>query len=51
MDRPAPYFDWGFIHLSWPNLALILAMLGLFVLALVVPFPGHGGADDERPHS
>ena len=47
MDSPAPYFDWGFIHISWPNLVLILVMLGLFALALVAPFPGHGGADDE----
>ena len=48
MDQPAPYFNWGFIHLSWPNLVLILVMLGLFVLALVAPFPGHGRHPDDE---
>ena len=51
MDQPAPYFDWGFIHISWPNLVLIIVMLALFVLALVVPFPGHRAARDEEKRS
>jgi len=41
MDQPAPYVHWGFILISLPNLVLILVMLGLFVLALVAPFPFH----------
>jgi hypothetical protein len=41
MDSPAPYVHWGFILISLPNLVLIGVMLGLFVLALVAPFPGH----------
>ncbi|MBJ7595947.1 MAG: hypothetical protein JF886_14035 [Candidatus Dormibacteraeota bacterium] len=44
MDAPAPYFQWGFIQISLPNLVVIGVMLFLFVLALVLPFPGHGGA-------
>lgn len=40
MNQPAPYLHWAFISISLPNLGLILAMLGLFALALVVPFPG-----------
>jgi hypothetical protein len=44
MDNPAQYLHWGFIVMSLPNLAMILAMILLFVLALVVPFPhGRGG--------
>jgi hypothetical protein len=47
MDNPAQYLHWGFIVISLPNLAMILAMTLLFVLALVVPFPherrGRGG--------
>jgi hypothetical protein len=44
MDSPAGYLHLGFIVISLPNLALILAMILLFVLALVVPFPhGRGG--------
>ena len=39
MDSPAPYFHWGFILLSVPNLVLIGGMLGLFGAALIAPFP------------
>jgi hypothetical protein len=47
MDGPAPYFQWGFIQISLPNLVVIGVMLLIFVLALVVPFPGHAGSHDE----
>jgi len=47
MDAPAPYFHWGFIQISLPNLVVILVMLLIFVLALVLPFPGHGDAHDR----
>jgi hypothetical protein len=39
MDTPAHYFDWGFIHISYPNLIVIGLMLVLFAVALVAPFP------------
>ena len=42
MDDPAQYLHLGFIVISLPNLALIGAMVLLFVLALVLPFPRHG---------
>jgi len=35
------YVDVGFVHVSWANLAVIGAMIMLFVLVLVLPFPGH----------
>ena len=41
MDQPAPYFHWAFIFISLPNLVLIGVMFLLFILALVLPFPGH----------
>jgi hypothetical protein len=54
VDAPAPYFHWGFILISLPNVILILVMVLLFVAALVLPFPRHGkkagsprGNDDE----
>ncbi|MGA7087556.1 MAG: hypothetical protein WB116_04640 [Candidatus Dormiibacterota bacterium] len=40
MNQPAPYLHWGFILISLPNLVLILAMILLFILALILPFPG-----------
>jgi hypothetical protein len=47
MDGPAPYFQWGFIQISLPNLIVIGVMVLIFVLALIVPFPGHGEPRDE----
>lgn len=50
LDNPAAYLHLGFIVISVPNLALIAAMVVLFVIALVVPFPresGGGGGDES----
>ncbi len=44
MEAPAHYFDWGFIHISYPNLLVIGLMIVLFAIALVAPFP-HGKGD------
>ena len=35
------YIAWGVIQISWANAIVVLVMLIAFVLALVVPFPGH----------
>ena len=48
MNEPAPYFHWGFILISLPNLALIGVMVLLFILALIAPFPGHGTEEERR---
>ena len=42
---PGKYISWGVIQISVANLAIIGAMVLLFILALVVPFPTH----DEQP--
>ena len=49
MDSPAPYFHWGFILISIPNLIVILGMIVLFAVALVAPFP-HGSEGDDGQH-
>lgn len=36
------YVHWGVIQISVTNLAIIAAMVAVFVLAVVVPFPGSG---------
>jgi hypothetical protein len=41
MDSPATYIDIGFISVSLPNLLVVLAMIGVFVAALLAPFPRH----------
>jgi hypothetical protein len=43
VDNPAQYLHLGFIVISLPNLALIGAMVVLFVVAILVPFPREGG--------
>ena len=49
MDVPAGYLHLGFIVISVPNLALIAAMIGIFVIALLAPFPGrHGRSAGEE---
>ncbi len=42
MDNPASYLHLGFIVISLPNLALIAAMVVLFAIAVVAPFPRGG---------
>lgn len=42
------YLHWGVIQLSLTNFLIIVAMLVLFVVALLAPFPG-GSDRDERP--
>jgi|NGEPerStandDraft_6_1074524.scaffolds.fasta_scaffold118323_2 hypothetical protein len=49
LDGTGNYISWGVIQLSWANATVILVMLIAFVLAVVLPFPGHGSEDgDDR---
>jgi hypothetical protein len=48
MDSPATYFNWAFISISLPNLALMAGMVVLFAAAVLLPFPfGHSEDDPE----
>ena len=40
------YVHWGVINIGLTNLLIIAAMVVVFLLALLVPFPG--GRDDDR---
>jgi len=40
VNAAAHYFHWGFILISVANLTVILLMILVFVLAMVLPFPG-----------
>jgi hypothetical protein len=40
LNHPGHYLHWGVIQISVANLVMILVMIALFVLALVLPFPG-----------
>lgn len=43
------YLDWGVVSISVTNLAIIVAMVVVFVLALVLPFPHRRDDDEDRP--
>ncbi|HWW91218.1 MAG TPA: hypothetical protein VNY35_10620 [Solirubrobacteraceae bacterium] len=40
LNHPAHTVDWHFIHLSVANVVVIGLMLVVFLLAILVPFPG-----------
>lgn len=42
------YVNWGVIHISVTNLAIIATMLVVFVLALLLPFPHPHDDDRDR---
>lgn len=46
MNAQAHYVDFGMVHISVANLAVILLMIVVFVLAVLLPFPG--GSGNER---
>jgi hypothetical protein len=46
-DTPASYIQFGFILISLPNLLVIIGMVVLFIAALVAPFPGHRGIEQD----
>jgi hypothetical protein len=50
-EGPGKYIHWGVIQISVANLIIICAMVLLFILALVVPFPTHDGSSDDEAHS
>lgn len=57
MDSPATLVQFWFISITLPNLIFIVGLVVVFVLALLLPFPGHRGAakqveigqPDDRP--
>jgi hypothetical protein len=40
LNHPAHTVDWSFIHLSVANVVVIGVMLIVFLLAILLPFPG-----------
>ncbi len=40
LNGPGHYLTLGVIQISVANLVVILSMIAVFILALVIPFPG-----------
>jgi len=51
LNQPAHYVHWHFFEMSVANVSVIVAMLIVFALAILLPFPGskrrrrQGGAE------
>lgn len=43
LDTPGTYLGWGTFQIQLGNLVVIIVMLVLFILALLLPFPGNRG--------
>jgi hypothetical protein len=41
LNHAGHYLHWGVVQISVSNLIVIVAMLAVFALALLLPFPGH----------
>jgi hypothetical protein len=41
------YLDWGVVHISVANLLVIAIMAMVFLLAVLVPFPGPGSRSED----
>ena len=48
LSRRAYFLHWGVVQISLANFIVIVLMLVIFVLALVLPFPGAKGVQDEE---
>lgn len=48
LSRHAYFLHWGVVQISLTNFIIIVLMLVIFTLALVLPFPGGGGIQDEE---
>ena len=48
LDNPATYLEWGWLSISIPNLIVIVVMLVIFVLAILLPFPGGQSKEGEN---
>lgn len=40
LNHPGHYLHWGVLQISVANVVVIGLMIALFVLALILPFPG-----------
>jgi hypothetical protein len=44
LNHHATYVHWHFFQMSLSNVLLIVGMVVIFVLAILLPFPGGNGA-------
>ncbi len=47
LNGPGRYLHWSVFTVSLANLVLIAVMVLIFAAALLLPFPGRSGGDEE----
>jgi len=47
LNHPGHYIHWGFIQMSYANLAVIVLMIIVFVAAILIPFASHKRHEEE----
>ena len=45
LNHPAHTVHWHFFSMSVSNVVVIVAMLVVFAVAILAPFPRHGGSE------
>ena len=48
LNHPGNYIHWGFIQMSYGNLAVIILMVVVFLAAILIPFKTHKEKGGER---
>ncbi len=48
LNHPANTVHWHFFLMSVSNIVVIVVMLIVFALAILVPFPDHGGKERTK---
>jgi hypothetical protein len=47
IEASARYLHLGVIQISWANVAVIVGMIIVFILAILLPFPASKDRDDD----
>jgi hypothetical protein len=45
LNQPAHAVHWHFFFMSVSNVIVVVAMLVVFAIAILAPFPGHGASE------
>jgi hypothetical protein len=48
LNHPANTVHWHFFFMSVANVVVIVVMLVVFTVAILAPFPGHGGREEMK---
>jgi hypothetical protein len=48
LSKPAYFLHWGVVQISLANFLVIVAMIVIFVLALVIPFPSRDDSASQE---